>query len=159
MKKISETGKGLTIQTHSTGHPNDSWKLFILWRSCAYFLPDADFIIAWKKSDMFMPDWIRKCKIKLGITSGENVLVVPASCAAIRKYKEEDALGPVDIKSDTHACLVFYEGSVGTWKETKKFFFPCDKAVMRYGRTELTVNEYRLLNIWERYSLIYRSLN
>lgn len=152
------TGKDISFFCKCGEHPNDTWKLFYLWRSLTKFLPDSNIYVFWNSENIPKPKWAYKCKLKFVKSNFNNYSNLDISSVAVREISNINFIGPTSVKDEEFSCLINYSKGVGSWMENENFDFPCDKAMMKYGRKSLSINEYKVLNIFQRYALLYRSL-
>lgn len=159
--KITATGKGLKIAIMCDNSERHNWMSIACWYSCLKNLPDAEVIVVTEshvpEKDMFR--WSYKFKVPLlrhDQKVSNDFLRLPPFTMAVREY-DENAVGPVCCKTDEDATFVTYKNGCGKFKLLE--WIDRRGAPFRYTpkfyTSDITVNESKVLKLWERISPIY----
>ncbi|RDJ35318.1 MAG: hypothetical protein DWQ19_10920 [Crenarchaeota archaeon] len=165
MSIISPTGKNLDIVISCDFLPHHNWMSFASWYSIYKNLPDAKVRILCKRtqfvSDFFK--WTFKCKVPFiqytdHYVFRENELKITPDVMAIDIY-DKDALGPIDVRLEEKSTFITYLHGCGNfvlteWIDTFRNPFGMTG---RFFSNNLTVNEYRVLKLWEKCHKIYNA--
>lgn len=97
-----------------------------------------------------------------GLFKGRNVISLPPYVAAVRDYRE-DALGPIDVRSEELATFIDYSKGCGKMNFERWRYMvdsnPFYRASFRFGALQqLSHNESMLLGFWESISNTYNML-
>lgn len=172
---ISETGDRLGIVINCHPHLSDNWASFAAWYSFHKNLPDAQVAVGYNRMnaerDLFR--WAYACGVTILTYSSKDpndlfpkmqvfkevdlVKIISPYTLAVRTY-EEDNCGPVDAMSEKSATLVTYENGCGrfiTSEWINSVGHPFHNAVRRFGSVDPTVNEQKVLELWEKAGLIF----
>ena len=167
---ISETGDRLGIVINCHPHLSDNWASFAAWYSFHKNLPDAKVAVAYNRLnatyDVFK--WAYACKVTILTYSHKDpndvlpamqvfngmdlVKIISSHTMAVRTYNS-DNLGPVDVRSENAATLVSYEDGCGrfiTSEWINSVGHPFHNARRRFGNVDPTVNELKVLELWEK---------
>lgn len=168
---ISSTGKNLNIIMsceHSLIH---DWMTFSCWYSIKKNLPDSKFHISCLRTKNIGPFfmWARKFKIPFFQHSDKNkdlqelfacnnAFIISPGMMAIYGFIE-DSLGPSDVKDDEKTTFVSYLNGCGRFtmsewvdRMSNPFSF-----VDKLYSDDLSLNEYKVLKLWEQCALTYNS--
>ena len=163
---INSLGEGLSIVIDCEYIPLHNWMAFASWYSISKNLPDAKVTIACKRTmpiqEVFV--WPKKCNINFFMHNGNmqynDILKIKPSVMAIRSY-DENCIGPIDVKSNDLTTFVDYSNGVGmfviaTWIDSSRP--PFDNAVTRFGSDDMTINELKILQVWQQLFGLYAAL-
>jgi hypothetical protein len=145
---------------------------FACWYSIDKNLPDAKIVVAYKRAepkwDLF--HWTRKCKIQLmayvqepawDVFGGQfSIVVLPPHSLAIRSYNQKN-VGPTDVKDNAFSTFVSYPNACGGFNTARwidKLGAPFYKAVRRFGTSDCTADEIKVLELWERMCPLFSSM-
>ena len=163
MSEISLTGRGLSVIISCEYSLPHNWMTFASWYSIQKNLPDAQVGISCKRTDCAgdIFNWPTKCKVPYSQYSKEfkapdNVKIITPDVMAVDTYKEE-MLGPTNAKDGKNSTFVSYLEGCGdfvltNWIHTSRSPF---SMTGRFFSDNLTVNEYRILKLWEMCHGIY----
>ena len=138
---------------------------FASWYSINKNLPDAKVVIASPRREYertwLLFNWTYRLRVPLlfyteSITREAN-LVIPCTVMALRTYDTEHP-GPVDVKSQEFATFVDYQEGCGRFIPSQwinRVAAPFRKAVKRLGTEDMTVNELKVLQMWEKLYILY----
>jgi hypothetical protein len=136
------------------------------WYSIYKMLPDAEISVACKRTNQLLGlfQWVNKLGVKFfqfskNYSGFEDKIIINPTTMAIRPY--EDKLGPISVKSLDTATLVDYSqgcGSFNTSEWIHKIDTPFNQAVERFATDNITVNELKVLKIWQRLNQLYALL-
>ena len=170
MSEISVTGEGLNILISCDYVRHHDWMTFAAWYSILKNLPDAQVKIICSRSDIREQffNWPMKCKvpfvfyagdgrpaaehaINLGLFLENTFFQITPEIMAVSFY-DAKSLGPVSVKSEENSTFVsYFEGCgkfvSGEWINTHKN--PFGLAGKLYS-DDLSLNEYRVLKLWEK---------
>jgi hypothetical protein len=169
MSEISSTGDGLTILIACDQLDHHDWMSFVSWYSIYKNLPDAKVIIACKRGqcNYQFGGWTRRCNVeffqhpddtdphesainKKIIFSQDVVQVISPDVMVLDRYIGEKI---VSSKSSELATFVSYlEGCGGfvlsEWIDKSEV--PFGERAKRFIQKKITVNESRIIKLWER---------
>jgi hypothetical protein len=145
---------------------------FASWYSIHKNLPDAEVTVSPMrgdpKYDLF--HWTRKCKVPLIYYVGPNVVpfgeihqglvVVPVYAMAVRAF-DSGNLGPSNVRSMESSTFVSYENGCGKFNTAEwihKIRAPFRSARRKFGRISCSVNEVKVLDLWERMHRLFTSI-
>ena len=178
MNNVDVTGDNLGVFINCEPHPCDEWMAFACWYSILKNLPDAKVAVGYTlgKATMNLFTWTYKYKVRLAAHTSSNIdliaknvfksekisnmLVVKPWTMAVRVYNEQ-SMGPIDVKNSEIATFVSYEnGCAGfiTPECINKVMAPFSHAVKRFANIDMTANEKKVLELWERADALYKSL-
>ena len=172
MREISSAGDGLLVFINCDYLPGHHWMSFSCWYSINKNLPDARVIVAYKrgqaKYDLF--HWTRKCKVRLSgytyepvweVFGGQfKVVVLPPHAMAARSYDKE-SVGPVDVKEEELCTFVTYSNGCGRFNTSdwiNRLGAPFFGASRKFRTSDCTVNELRVLELWDRMYSLFSSM-
>ena len=146
---------------------------YALYNSIRYFIPEARVCLAKKWAVQGVNStWEQRCKIPFFLYEpdedplkivvkknifGKDFKIVPLK-AHVLAVREVGNLGPSDVHKDEETTFVDYDSGCGTFDYRKwidRSDAPLRQAVKRFGDTNLSVNEMRVLKEWERSSRSY----
>jgi len=170
--EINETGDGLGIIINCYPHTSDNWSAFACWYSFHKNLPDAKLVLAYNRMhaewDMFK--WAHPCGVDIITYSSKDpnavfsntkvfdskkvdlVKIISPQTMALRTY-HPDIPGPVDVQSNEPATLVTYEHRCGGFilsEWINRVEHPFHNAIGRFGNVDPTLNEMKVLELWEK---------
>lgn len=157
MPDISNTGDGLSIVIKCDYVPHHDWMSFASWYSITKNLPDAKVRMVCKRSGtpLQMFRWTRKVRVPFIQSSIEpqptsDDLWITPDVMAVSTYDAEN-LGPVSVKENVVFTFASYlkgcgKFVLGEWINKRCPF----QMSQRFYATDLTLNEYRVLRLWEK---------
>ena len=160
------TGDGLTVVIKCDPVPMHGWLAFADWYALGKNLPDAKVELAVQQVavvwDVF--SWAYRLGIKIHYYNGEfnasnrEALVFSPLTIAIRDGRDE--VGPVSCKSDAATTFVSIDEGCGKFNPAEWIDRPAQfhKAVKKFRNEEMTSNEMRVLEMWDRCYLPYLGL-
>ncbi len=170
---VTPAGEGLCVVCLVESHHTHGWMSFALYYSLLKNLPDAKFVIACKQASMNNAfAWAFKRKIpfyfydvdpvpgaKAKLKADMEYITIPSHSIAVREYRGN--AGPVLASDSGDATFVDYSMGCGrfvlsSWihKTTEPPFF---RAVRRFRNESPTVNELKVLQVWERCDGVYKA--
>lgn len=147
-----------TISIVCECNPFHDWMAFASWYSFKKFLPDCIVVLETKLSSPLFC-WANRVGVKIVRNSSSKIKFKPTTIAV------RDFVGDFDIsssKSEKQSCFVDYSDGCGNfiikkWENNTQP--PFYKALIRFGRhNKLTVNEFAILEFWEKCDQIYRTI-
>lgn len=148
--------------------PCHNWMTFVSWYSVIKNLPDAEVAIACKrgpvKKQYYL--WAKRAKANFFMYSDTyqfnraNKIIIQPHVMALRDYDAETA-GPVPVQSNEIATFVDYSSGCGRFVVSEwihKDMGPFQEAVRRFSAPEMSINEVRLLAIWQQSYGLYSAL-
>lgn len=156
---------GIVINAQHTRLSN--WASFAAWYSIQIFLPDSELVILSKRGFDSYPlfRWIYRTNVKLLYSNnyefkGKETITIPATTMAVREH--EGNLGPVSCKSEEFSTFVDYSDGCGSfviddWID--KIEPPFDNAFERFYKLELTLNEFKILKLWQKMHVPFYEVN
>ena len=170
MEDISPTGKNLSIIISCDYLPAHDWMTLASWYSVNKNLPDAKVVIACPRREYErmwgLFQWVYRVRVPMmyytetaGITR-EADIVIPFTAMAVRTYDKEH-IGPVSVKSGEFATFVDYQEGCGKFIPSEwldKVRAPFRKAVKTFGTDIMTVNELKVLKLWEKLYTLYTAV-
>ena len=173
MPDITPTGKGLTVLISCNYDPHEDWMVFASWYSIFKNLPDAAIKIACLRANPFSEffNWTTRCQVPFiqysekdknvkELFQIEDALVIKPDVMAVWHY-DAMAVGPASSKSDENSTFVSYlDGCgkfvLGEWINTMRKS-PFSMTSKLYA-DDLTLNEYRILKLWEKCTITYNTI-
>jgi len=175
MKDISLTGKGLTVVVKSKYSPIHNWMTFSAWYSMWKNLPDAEVIIMCERGiySKQLMSWAQRISVKFFsyckdkdpvqvatinelITSGNKVMLFEEPCVVAADVFRDGKV--VDSKSSETGTFVSYREGCGKFVVSRwidKLETPFAGASTRLMTPSVTVNEMRVLKLWDKMSLVF----
>lgn len=162
---VESTGDGLIIIISCQHIPSHDWMSFAAWYSIRKNLPDANVVIICERGMALRPmfTWTYKCNVPV-VQYGKDfnkqklleqftgeILEISPTTMAVRDYDEERS-GPVKVQSEESTTFVDYSDGCGKFvvlKWINRFRGPFKSAVRRYDNGQLTMNELKVLKMWE----------
>jgi len=153
--------KDLAIIIECDSNFCDSWMCFASWYSLQKKLSNTEVFISVNNSFLF--NWANKCNVKIfrrQFNIQKNTIKkIKPSVMAVRDFMGNFEI--VSSKTDIHSSFVDYRYGCGSfelhkWVNSKKP--PFENALKKFSTTELTINEYAILNIWEQACPLYKQL-
>lgn len=156
------TDKDLAIIIDCEPNFSHNWMSFVSFYSIYKNLSDAQvFLRVSCVKEYFFWANILKVKVFRNQFKIERpiIKIIKPSVMAVRQIS--DNLDIVSSKSNISGCFVDYRYGCGSfeldkWINTKKV--PFDNAIKRFSTTDLTINEYAVLNIWEQSCSLYKQV-
>ena len=172
MSEISSTGDGLHVIIDCDYLPGYNWMSFSCWYSINKNLPDAQVMVAYQRAepkwDLF--HWTRKCKVRLlsyqykpvwkAFGEQGSVIVVSPESMAVRAYDPEN-VGPTEVKEEAFSTFVSYSKGCGRFNTPgwiNKLGVPFWGAVRKFRTIDCTVDEIKILEMWERMYPLFSSI-
>lgn len=136
--------------------PCHDWMAFAAWYSFRKMIPDVEVCLD-VEIDRPMFRWMHIFSSKRTAGPWRDV-VFPPTVIAVRDF--EGDWTPAPSRSNSQTCLVDYSGGCGSfvvaeWINRNRH--PFHRALMRFGRADMTVNEVAVLKMWERCESLYGS--
>lgn len=133
----------------------NDWMAFASWYSISKRIPGC---VVTLQLNLNKP--IFRWANRVGVRTSKKVLgsfVIEPTVIAVRDF--DGCLDIVSSKSDIQKTFVDYKEGCGNfnllkWIDTEKV--PFNKAIMRFGTYDLTVNEMAVLNVWEKCHHVYQ---
>ena len=170
--QITSTGKNLNVLIRCNNTSLHSWLSLISWYSINRNLPDATVevqCIRIYEPTRLLFDWVCKLKVPYRCLSSssevgkygefykfynENNFIITPDVFAVNEFKE-DVLGPSDVKSSDNTTFVKVGDSCGkfvlsSWIDSNRA--PFAQATSRFWTEDVSVNEMKVLKLWERMS-------
>lgn len=159
---ISKNGKGLTIGIDCEYRRHHHWMAFASWYSISKNLPDAKVSIFCERGiDKYhLFNWTHKISVPFSFNKKKVDLIIPPSVMAIRHYIPEN-LGPYNVKSEEFSTFVDYREGVGRFKLDRwidNMRSPFYRKLSVLHNSDMTVNELKVLNLWENLFSIYAQI-
>lgn len=179
MPEVTKTGEGLSIIVDSSYSKHHDWMSLASWYSIRKNLPDAKVTVGVTRglhgSELFAWPW------RFGVdffqhSNKYNVMEVARSrgffedsimqikidpdVMAVRSFNSE-WVGPYSVKEDCFATFVSYREGCGAFVPSKwinRRDNPFTGAMKAFAKGDLTVNEKRVFEIWEKLSLLANTL-
>ena len=163
---IDYTGNNLGIIIDCNFTILDHWMSFASWYSFYKNLPDAQVALVCKRgvSTYNLYSWCHRFGIKLFqysqnynekqlVANVEKIIKIKPCVMAIRSCEEDLVFGPLSVKNEEFSVLVDFSGGCGTfiiadWIDIVNG--PFKSALQKFSTNELTVNELRVLRLWEK---------
>ncbi|MCK9458397.1 MAG: hypothetical protein M0R80_01990 [Proteobacteria bacterium] len=165
------TGNDLCVVIECENKPIYSWMGFVSWYSVVKNLPNAEVIVVCKRSkdepskECFT--WARRANIQFFFyensynlkTDKKIVIKINSHVVVLREY-DPQLLGPVDAKSDVLATFIDYSGGCGKFvmSEWINREVGLIQDVSKFASSEMSINEMKLLNLWEKSYQLYANL-
>lgn len=176
--QITSTGKGLHVFIRCEYNSLNNWLAMASWYSIYRKMPDAIVEIQCIRCVPIRTlfEWPGKLKIPYksfapSFTSEDekyvelyklcgNCLWITPYVMAVNEFKE-DFLGPSDVKSSENTTFVKLGDSCGkfvlsSWIDSHRA--PFARAALRFWEEDASVNEMKVLKLWERMSHFYSKL-
>lgn len=175
--EITLSGEGLGILMACSPTPIHHWAAFASWYSIKRNLPDAQMAIVIDlgevKWNLF--GWVYRSKMKSSRQSLDTDLqalaqeklpeskawmVISPHVMAVREY-DPLSIGPVPAKGEQAATFVDYQQGCGKFvveKWINRLRPPFNQASKILGTEDITVNEQRVLQLWEQCSWLYATM-
>lgn len=147
-----------------------NWLAMASWYSVHMNIPDAFVEIECLKTNnkVVLFGWARKLKIPfryasvrrdLKLKEGELISITP-DIMAVNEFME-DSLGPSDVKGSDRTTFVKISDGVGrfklsSWIDSSRA--PFVSATSRLWNEDVSVNELKVLKLWERVGRYYSNL-
>lgn len=134
------------------------WMAFASWYSFKKFLPDCKVLLETKLSFPLF-QWTHRAGVRIVHKSNSEIKFRPTTMA-VRDFVGDFEISSV--KSEKQSCFIDYSEGCGNfiikkWENNKHP--PFYKALIRFGRyNKLTVNEFAVLDFWEKCDQIYRTM-
>lgn len=166
---VSDLGHGMSVIIDCPGNSADNWMAYACWYSISKNLPEAIPIIRYNRSKLAtsMFTWAYRCKVLIrpdideAYAGGQFLMkVVPVWTIAVRMYDKENC-GPVDVKSVDATTFVSYGNECGKFIVSQwinRMESPLHNAIQRFSSLDMTVNEIKVLEWWQKSSLLFASL-
>jgi len=175
MNDISLTGKGLTAIFKSKYSPIHNWMTYSAWYSMWKNLPDAEVIIMCERGiySKQLMSWTQRIPVKFFsyckdqdpvqiaknnelILPNNHVMVFDEPCVvATDTFKDAKV---VESKSDETGTFVSYRNGCGKFVVSRwidKLETPFGGASTKLITPAITVNEMRVLKLWDKMSLVF----
>ena len=172
---ISKTGDNLAVVINIDKDPFEPWMAFCSWYSIVKNLPDAKvFILArgdFIKSDI-VSNWAKRCKINFSQYNDQNYLNV-AKTKFSRHFEKtlfinsdvmavDTYLGDkiTSSKSNEQSTFVSYLDGVGNFVLAEcinKNVLPFGAISRSFISSEMSVNESRIIKLWEKAEKLYKA--
>lgn len=158
---ISPTGKNLNILINCQYCRHHDWMAFVSWYSIYKNLPDSRVKLCLKDKDLgeVLFAWPQKCDLEVIKQIPDNYFIIEPHVMAVSTYDPE-SIGPIDAKKDEIATFVSYLNGCGKFvlsdwiNSIRSPFVMAD----RFYSDNLTLNEYRILKIWEKCRMAFNAL-
>jgi hypothetical protein len=158
---IDPYGDGLEITIKCKYTSQQDWMSFASWYSINKNLPDAKVFLFCEKEGVPKRQyffWPKKCGIEL--VKQFKGLVINADVMAVRTYNAKK-LGPIDCRKNDVVTFVSYLNGCGSFVlsegiDNGKHLFP--KSVKKFLTDDMSVNELKILKIWEQLADLYLAL-
>ena len=171
MNEITKTGDGLSVLIDCKHTRQHGWMSFASWYSINKNLPDAEILLICEReapSEQYFI-WTYRAGVKFfmyrkenydslidRVTKDKGVKIIKPYVMAVRDYKKE-CVGPVDVKSDEASTFVSYLNGCGKfvtskWIDKRE---PFEEAYKIFHDYNFTVNEMKILKLWERSHQLY----
>jgi len=144
--------------------PSNVWMSFVSWLSIGRIFPDSKRILVFNRKEKPITfNWINKLRpdcLYFRDVFKVDGLIITATTVAVRENK---FLGPVSVKSNDFASLVDYSEGCGKLDVNKvadnRGFDPFLLAYKRFATESMTVNEVKVLELFDQVSNLYRALS
>lgn len=179
MTEISKTGEGLAVVIDSSYSQHHDWMTLASWYSIQKNLPDAKVIVAvtrglhgselftwpWRFGAIFFQHSNKLDPVKIAESRGflEGTIMqikIEPDVMAVRPFDPE-WVGPYSVKEDCFATFVSYREGCGTFVPSKwinRKERPFVGATRAFARGDLTVNEKRVFEVWDKLGLLTSAL-
>jgi len=186
---ITSTGEGLNILILCDFAPSHDWMGFVCWHSLNKNLPDAKVGILCNRNRMQWQlfDWTRQCEVEFSLHTPINkenqvslalkrdapLLILEPDIMAVDDLdpkllelfsENEKLMGSklcLDAKDEDVSSFVSYRNGWGKFNSetlANKMVNPLTN-VRRYSNSMMTVNETKIMKLWEQASLMFRFLS
>lgn len=160
-KEISPLGGGLKILINSDYTVSHNWMCFSSWYSINQNLPDAKVQINCKRNvcDYQIFNWPNRCGVDFSFNKNydenEWFIITPETMAV--STLNVDAIGPIDCKSNELSTFVNFKNGCGFFDFNKhNSQCPFSYTTKLYSE-DLSLNEYRILKLWDKANMPYIS--
>jgi hypothetical protein len=168
--EVTETGDNLIVVIECAYLAHHNWMALACWYSISKLLPDAEVVIFCQRqaptAELFK--WTKKCNVPFysyrteppTISGPKTILKIPVTTMAVRGY-DGIPLGPIPCQSEEPAVFVDYSQGCGKFTVSRwinRVDTPFVEAVKKLSRENCTVNEMKILKLWERLSQLYALL-
>lgn len=179
MSEITKTGEGLAIVVDSSYSQHHDWMSLASWYSIRKNLPDAKVAVAVTRglhgSELFQWPWrfgvdffqhsnkLNPMEVakKRGLFEDTVMqMQFEPDVMAVRAFDPE-WIGPYSVKEDCFATFVTYREGCGAFVPSKwinRKEHPFVGATQAFAKGDLTVNEKRVFEIWEKLGLLTSAL-
>lgn len=157
---MENTGDGLSIVVECQYLKHHHWMAYASWYSLKKNLPDAHIIIYCKREKGHDPlfQWAVKLRIPFSYNSPKQYdFTIPCDVMAIRSWHGGKIF---DAKSQEICTFISYKNGCGNfvlsdWINKKDApFFRVDKL----KSADMTVNEFKVFDLWKKMLLVYREV-
>lgn len=171
--EITISGDGLGVLIVCEHKPLHHWLAFASWYSIRKHLPDADIAITCEKDEWKgLFGWAYKSKVpfmfhtrdtdtmliaEAKLPQSKERLVISSYIMAVREYAAE-SVGPISAKLDQTATFVSCQDGCGRFVPAiweNKMQAPFRRAVDLLNTENITVNEMKVLQIWQDCYTLY----
>lgn len=158
---ISSLGKGLNILIKAKYTKRHDWQAFASWYSIFKNLPDAKVKVCCElpaDPEYQLFNWPARCKVDFSFhyKKDDHYLEINPNIMAVYQY-DENNLGPIDAKINEQCTFVDYSKGCGLFTLEKfKDYCPFELA-MKLFSNDMSLNEYRILKIWDKANKTYIS--
>jgi len=157
---MENTGSGLSIVVECEYLKHHHWMTYASWYSLTKNLPDANVLIYCKRSRETEPlfQWAVKLRAFFSYNPPKQCdLVIPCDVMAVRSWHGEKI---INAKSKETTTFVSYKDGCGDFvlsdwihKEEAPFF-----EVDTLKSVDMTVNEFKVFDLWKKMLLVYREV-
>lgn len=158
----------LTVIIQCEYTPGDNWMAFASWYSMRKNLPEAEVVVACKrgvaKKQYFC--WPRRGNINFFMYSDsytwnrDKIITIHPRVMALNPY-DPSLEGPMNVKSNLRATFADYSEGCGSFVVSQwinRDVGPFQEAVKRFSTPEMSVNETKLLTLWQQSYGLYSTL-
>ena len=164
------TGNDLYVVIECENKPIHSWMGFVSWYSVVKNLPNAEVAVVCRRGkeepskEYFT--WARRANIKFFFyensyyfKTDKKIIKIPSCVVVLREYNSQ-LLGPADAKGDILATFIDYSDGCGKFviSEWINKEVGLIENVSKFASSEMSINEMRLLNLWEKSYELYANL-
>lgn len=164
------TGRDLTIFIDldlAFDTPGYNWMSYVLWRSLAFYLPDAQVILAKKHNEQVahvlnwniaikLPERIYSDINKIKCNTAKKLVLSPNYLCVRALENEEFTCG--DVKDNKFYNFVNYNKGVGKLSFQKMLSMhrpPLDRALSKWHTFGMSLNERAVLTFWQQAAKLY----